>query len=79
MEPWLIDLLAMLNGELTSQGLDPAEVSYATKRRMAINRRWTSSAVRAAEQDARLGNPAALNRYDQEVAAIKAAIPKPAA
>lgn len=66
MEQWLIDLLAGL----------PADSHWTTRRRMAILARWPDSAVRAAEQDSRLGKPEDLARYDAEVAAIKAAIPK---
>lgn len=79
MEQWLNDLLSWVDSELMSQGVDPNDVTYSTKRRMGILRRWPDHAVRAAEQDARLGDVAALNRYDEDVAAIKAALPKPAA
>lgn len=67
MEQWLSDLLA---------SCDPAW-SWVFTRRHCITARWPDSAVRAAEQDARNGLPADLDRYDAEVAAIKAAIPKP--
>lgn len=69
MEQWLIDLLVAV----------PADAPWPARRRMAITQRWPDHAVRAAEQDARNGKPEGLARYDAEVAAIKVAIPKPAA
>lgn len=79
MEQWLTDLLAWVDAELASQGVDPDDAAYSTRRRMAILQRWPDHIVRAAEQDARLGDTTTLDRYDAEVASIKAALPKPAA
>lgn len=67
MEQWLSDLLPLC----------PPELNWEARRRWLILARWPDSAVRAAEQDARLGMTEALNRYDAEVVVIKAAVPKP--
>lgn len=66
MDQWLIDLLSNL----------PVDAPWTARRRLAIIQRWPDDAVRAAEQDARNGKPESLARYDAEVAAIKAVIPK---
>ncbi len=66
MDQWLVDLLALY----------PDDGNWARRRRMIILARWPDGAVRAAEQDSRNGKPEDLARYDTEVAAIKAAIPK---
>jgi hypothetical protein len=66
MEQWLIDLL----------NLYPDDGNWSKRRRMIILARWPDGAVRAAEQDARNARPQELARYDAEVVAIKAAIPK---
>lgn len=66
MEPWLETLLTDY----------PDDGNWSARRRMIILARWPDTLVRAAEQDARSGRPEALARYDSEVAAIKAAIPK---
>lgn len=63
---WLADLLAEY----------PETGNYAQRRRQMILARWPDTAVRAAEQDARGGDATARDRYDAEVAAIKAAVPK---
>jgi hypothetical protein len=63
---WIADLLALY----------PDDGNWAKRRRQMILHRWPDGAVRAAEQDARLGKPDDLDRYDAEVAAIKAAVPK---
>ncbi|MRR49372.1 MAG: hypothetical protein EG825_00415 [Rhodocyclaceae bacterium] len=67
MPQWLIDLLATL----------PTDAHWSTRRRMAILSRWPDAMVRAAEQAARNGDDAELERYDSEVAEIKAAITNP--
>jgi len=66
MDPWLSELLALY--------LDDG--NWERRRRQIITHRWPDAAVRAAEQDARLGRTEALALYDAEVEAIKAAIPK---
>jgi hypothetical protein len=66
MEEWLVDLMALC----------PKDIGWEAKRRWLILSRWPDAAVRAAEQDARLGNPSALEQYDLEVAVIKSAVPK---
>ncbi len=65
MEQWLCDLLSLY----------PDTGNWKARRRKVILHRWSDAMVRAAEQDARLGDGSALSRYDGEVAAIKAAIP----
>ncbi|MGE5515317.1 MAG: hypothetical protein ACM31D_05795 [Bacteroidota bacterium] len=67
MDSWLRDALALC----------PPDLGWEARRRWLILGRWPSAAVRAAEQDARQGRPEALALYDAEVAAIKAAVPKP--
>lgn len=66
MDQWITDLVVA----------QPTGLHWSTLRRMTILARWPDAMVRAAEQDARLGKPAELARYDAEVAAIKLAIPK---
>ena len=66
MDQWLIDLMTQF----------PDDGNWAKRRRMIILARWPDVSVRAAEQDNRNGKPEDLARYDLEVAAIKAAIPK---
>lgn len=66
MDQWLVDLLDEY----------PDDGNWAKRRRMMILHRWPDASVRAAEQDARQGKPDALELYDAEVAAIKAAVPK---
>lgn len=67
MEQWLKSLLDKF----------PDDGNWSSRRRQVILDRWPAPLVRAAEQDARQGKPDDLARYDAEVAAIKAAIPKP--
>lgn len=66
MPDWLAQLM----------DLCPPALAWEPRRRWLILQRWPDAAVRAAEQDARLGKPEALALYDSEVSAIKAAIPK---
>jgi len=66
MPAWLLQLLEDC----------PDTGNYAQRRRMMILHRWPNHAVRAAEQDARAGDSTALDQYDADVAAIKAAVPK---
>jgi len=63
---WLNALLALY----------PDDGNWAKRRRQMILHRWPGAAVRAAEQDARLGKPDDLARYDAEIQAIKDAVPK---
>lgn len=69
MEEWI--------SELMKHPGFPLDSGWEAKRRWMFMNRWPDSAVRAAEQDARMGNTESLNRYDSEIAAIKEAITKP--
>lgn len=72
MDQWLSDLLAAAAASHSDWG----NMAYSTQRRILFLRRWPEGSLRAAEQDARLGKPDDLARYDAEIAAIKIAIPK---
>lgn len=76
MEQWLEDLLSVINERLAAQQLDPAEVHWSTKRRMAYDIRWPVGRQMEAHFDNSLGNPAKLDLMQAEFAAIKEAIPK---
>ncbi len=54
----------------------PDDGNWAKRRRQIIVARWPDTALRAAEQGARQGKTADIDRYDAEVDAIKAAVPK---
>lgn len=76
MDQWLIDLLSAVDGKLADQHLDPAEVHWSTRRRMAYEIRWPAGRQMEAHYDASLGDGAKLELLHTEIAAIKAAIPK---
>lgn len=66
MPDWLQEILSGI----------PEDLHWTAKRRVAILSRWKDHDLRAAEQDARNGDPSSMARYDSEVGLIKAAIPK---
>lgn len=78
MNDWILPLLDRIDRRLEAVGLDPAmPMMWSTRRRMAIIDRWPSDRVRAAQQDADMGDRSAWELYLSETAAIKAAVPKP--
>ncbi|SEH45370.1 hypothetical protein [Magnetospirillum fulvum] len=72
MTSWIDSLIATITAELDSQSLDPADVAYATKRRMAYDIRWPTRRQMEAHLDAATGNPATLEAMKEEFAQIKA-------
>jgi hypothetical protein len=66
MPEWLINILAAL----------PADTHWSTRRRMAILARWPQGRQLEAHHDAAIGKPETLAAMNDEITAIKAAIPK---
>lgn len=79
MEQWLIDLIAMIDAALVADHLDPADVGYARKRRMAYDARWPTRRQMEAHADAALGDTTKRDLMLAEIQAIKDALPKPVA
>ena len=79
MEQWVIDLTAEIEAALAADRLDPADVGYTRKRRMAYEKRWPTGRQMEAHADAALGDTAKRDLMLSEIAAIKEAIPKPVA
>lgn len=78
MEQWLEDLLALVDANLIDQQLDPADVHWSTRRRMAYEIRWPASRQMEAHFDASQGSTAKLEAMQAEFASIKATVPKEA-
>jgi len=72
MTSWIDSLIATIAAELDSQSLGPADVAYATKRRMAYDLRWPTRRQMEAHLDAANGNSATIEAMKEEFAQIKA-------
>lgn len=66
MPEWLAAILSEL----------PSDTHWSTRRRMAILHRWPQGRQLEAHHDAANGKPGNLATMNDEIAAIKAAIPK---
>lgn len=76
MSDWLTALVAEIDAALIADRLDPAEVGYARKRRMAYDARWPMRRQMEAHADAAAGDTTKRDLMMAEIEAIKAAIPK---
>lgn len=79
MPEWLSTLLAEIDAALVADQLDPADVGYARKRRMAYDRRWPTHRQMEAHADAAQGDSTKRDLMLAEIQAIKDALPKPVA
>ncbi|WP_040566881.1 hypothetical protein [Magnetospirillum molischianum] len=72
MAPWIADLIASVETALTAQQLDPSDVAYVTKRRIAYELRWPVRRQMEAHLDAANGSDATIETMKAEFAEIKA-------
>lgn len=72
MDQWLDNIVASIEAELVSQQVDPTDVAYSTKRRMAYDARWPTRRQMEAHLDAANGDAAKVDLMKAEFAAIKA-------
>lgn len=72
MSSWIDPLIETIAAKLAAQSLDPADVAYVTKRRMAYDLRWPVRRQMEAHLDAANGNSAMIEAMKEEFAAIKA-------
>ncbi|EPY02653.1 hypothetical protein [Magnetospirillum fulvum] len=72
MTSWIDPLIETITAKLAEQGLDPADVAYATRRRMAYDLRWPVRRQMEAHLDAANGNATTLEAMKAEFADIKA-------
>ncbi len=73
---WIIDLVDAINAALVDDHLDPADVGYARKRRMAYDARWPTRRQMEAHADAATGDATKRNLMMAEFEVIKAMFPK---
>jgi len=72
MTSWIDPLIATITAKLAAQSLDPAEVGYAARRRMAYELRWPVRRQMEAHLDAANGDATTLEAMKAEFAEIKA-------